>query len=99
MTAFLAPRRDLMRRNCARRYVAFTRIADQAAVTSVVLSHVPDLRTRVLRRLPALSSLRGHKPAHEMRFPGVENRVMSVPISATITLATTSLTPGIVVSN
>ncbi|CAB3773718.1 hypothetical protein LMG29542_07406 [Paraburkholderia humisilvae] len=31
------------------------------------LNQVPLLRTRVLRRLPALSSLRGHKPAHDTR--------------------------------
>jgi hypothetical protein len=29
--AFLAPRRDLMRRNCARRYLVLTRTAAQAA--------------------------------------------------------------------
>jgi hypothetical protein len=40
-----------------------TRTAAQAAVTSAVFSQVPLLRTRVLRRLPALSSLRGHRPA------------------------------------
>jgi hypothetical protein len=34
---------------------------EQAAVTKVVLIQVPLLRTCVLRHLPALSSLRGHR--------------------------------------
>ena len=79
--------------------VAFlTRIAAQAAVTKAVLSQVPLFRTRVERRLPALSSLRGHRPAQDMRWPASGKRVMSTPISATITRAVRSLTPGIVVS-
>jgi len=53
------------------------------------------LRTRLDRRLPALSSLRGHIPAQEMRWPSEGNRLMSVPISETITCAPISLTPGI----
>ena len=40
--------------------------AAHAAVTRVVLIQVPLLRTRVERRLPALSSLRGHSPAQEI---------------------------------
>jgi hypothetical protein len=40
---------------------------------------------RVERRLPALSSFRGHKPTHEMKCAAVGKRFMSVPISATIT--------------
>ena len=52
---------------------------------------------RVDRRLPALSSLRGQSPAQDTRWPAVGKRVMSMPISATITRATMSLTPGIVV--
>jgi hypothetical protein len=46
--------------------------------------------------LPALSSLRGHSPAQEIRYPAVEKRVMSVPISETITCAVRSLMPGMV---
>src|SRR5262249_9137189 len=70
--------------------------AAQAAVTSVVLSHGAPGRTRVDRRFPALSSLRGHSPAQEIRWAAVGKRVMSTPISATRTWATVSLTPGIV---
>lgn len=62
------------------------------------LIQVPLSRSRVERRLPALSSLRGHRPAQEMRWPAVGKRDMSTPISATTTLAVRSLTPGIVVS-
>src|SRR3954452_9755209 len=49
---------------------------------------------RVERRLPALSSLFGHRPAQEIRCPTLGNRLMSSPISATITRALSSLTPG-----
>ena len=52
----------------------------------------------VERRLPALSSLRGHKPAQETRWPAVGKRDMSTPISATTTVAVRSEIPGIVVS-
>ena len=43
------------------------RTAAQAAVTRAVLSHGAPLRTRVERRLPALASLRGHKPVQEIK--------------------------------
>ena len=43
------------------------------------------LHTRLDRRLPALSSLRGHMQAHEMRCAAEGNRLMSIPISETIT--------------
>jgi len=36
-------------------------------VTSVVLSQGAPMRTRVERRLPALSSIRGQSPAQEIR--------------------------------
>ena len=42
-------------------------MAAQAAVTSVVLSQLALLRTRVERRFPALSSLRGQSPAQESK--------------------------------
>ena len=35
----------------------------------MVLSHGAPFRSRVERRLPALSSLRGHNPAQETRWP------------------------------
>ena len=54
------------------------------------------LRRRVERRLPALSSLRGQRPAQEIRWPAVGKRLMSVPISETMTCAVRSLTPGMV---
>ena len=41
---------------------------------STVLSQGAPLRTRVDRRLPALSSLRGQSPAHEIRWPLVGKR-------------------------
>jgi hypothetical protein len=44
--------------------------------------------------LAALSSLRGQSPAHEMRCPAVGKRLMSRPISDTITCAERSFTPG-----
>src|SRR6266446_9916605 len=55
-------------------------------------------RRRVDRRLPALSSLRGHRPAEERRCAALANRPMSVPISDRMTWALSSLTPGIVLS-
>src|SRR5262249_1992998 len=65
------------------------------ALTSVVLSQVPPLRRRRDRRLPALSSLRGHMPAHEMRCAAEGNRLMSIPISETTMCAPRFLMPGI----
>src|SRR5262249_59001170 len=97
MMAFLAPRRALRRKNCAGREEFLVRTAAQAAVTRVVLSHGAPGRTRVERRFPALSSWRGHSPAQETRWAAVGKRVMSMPISATRTWATVSLTPGIVI--
>ena len=61
------------------------RTAAQAHCTSVVLSQGAPLRRRLDRRLPALSSLRGHMPAHEMRCAADGNRLMSIPISETMT--------------
>src|SRR3989442_16202 len=98
-TAFIGPRRALRRRNCDRGYDSFFRAAAQAACTSTVFSHGAPFRTRVERCLPALSSLLGHKPAHETRCAELGNRDMSIPISLTITWATVSLTPGIVVNS
>src|SRR3712207_2778482 len=95
---FLAPRRAFRRTNWAWRQLALTRAAAHVAVTRAVLSHVPLLRTRVERRLPALLSLRGHRPAQEMSWAGLGKRAMSTPISATMTWATRSLIPGMVVS-
>ena len=46
------------------------------------LEPVSALAHSVLRRLPALSSLRGHRPAQEIRWPESAKRVMSTPISA-----------------
>src|ERR671912_1773315 len=86
--AFLGPRRLLRRRNCARRYVFLVRAATQATWTSVVLSHGLPGRVRVESRLPALSCWRGQRPAHDTRCPAVGNRLMSNPISATMTRAT-----------
>src|SRR6185503_4716294 len=44
--------------------------------------------------LPADSLLPGHTPAHEARCPALGKRAMSLPISARITCAVCSLTPG-----
>src|SRR5262245_57827270 len=76
---------------------SFFRAADQAAWTSVVLSQGLLERMRVERRLPALSCRRGHSPAHDTRWAALGKRVMSKPISATITRATVSLTPGMMI--
>src|SRR5581483_5971591 len=70
-----------------------------AAVTMGVFSQGAPLRRRVERRLPALASLRGQRPAHDTRGAALGKRVVSTPISATITWATPSLTPGIVISS
>jgi hypothetical protein len=47
----------------------------------MALSQGAPRRRRVDRRLPALSSLRGHRPAQERRCEAVANLPMSVPIS------------------
>jgi hypothetical protein len=57
------------------------------------------LRIRVERRLPALSSFLGHRPAQEIRCPAVGKRLMSRPISARMTQALNSLMPGMVVKS
>jgi hypothetical protein len=62
------------------------------------LQRVPLLRSRVERRFPALSSWRAHRPAQEIKWPGLGKCAMSTPISATTTWATRSLIPGTVVS-
>ena len=54
---------------------------------------------RVERRLPALSSFLGHRPAQETRCAAVANRLMSLPISAAMMRAPSSLIPGMVVSS
>src|SRR5262245_36739300 len=96
--AFLGPRRLLRRRNCARRYVSLVRAAAQAACTRVVFNQGLLGRVRVERRLPALSSRRGQRPAQETRWPAVGKRVISKPISATKTRATVSLTASIIIN-
>src|SRR6202023_3849634 len=96
-TAFFGPRRLLSRRYCARRPESLARVAAQAACTRVDLSQTLPGGRRVERRLPALSSLRGHNPAHETRWPALGKRYMSKPISASRTRAVVSLTPGMVV--
>jgi hypothetical protein len=53
------------------------------------------LRVLPLLRLPALSLLPGHIPAHDARWPAVGKRVMSTPISATSTSTVHGPTPGI----
>ena len=61
------------------------RLDAQKLSAQVVLSQLALFRTRVERRFPALSSLRGHKPAQETRWPAVGKRDISTPISATMT--------------
>src|ERR1700747_560478 len=97
--AFFGPRRLFSRRNCALKYQPFLRLAAMAHWTSMVLSHWSPFRNRVDRRLPALSSLHGHNPAHDKRCPAVGNRLMSGPISARITRADNTSTPGIVIKS
>ena len=50
----------------------------------------------VTRRLPALSSWPGQTPPQLHKCPSLGNRVISPPVSATITSAVRCLTPGIV---
>ena len=76
----------------------FARAAAHAAWHSSVLSQGAPLRNLVERRLPALSSFLGHSLAQEIKWPAVGNRLMSRPISQTITAAATSPTPGTPVS-
>jgi hypothetical protein len=47
------------------------------------------------RRLPALSSFLGHRPAQDSRCPAVGKRSMSRPTSETMTWAASSPIPGI----
>src|SRR3712207_5690486 len=61
-----------------------------------VFSQGAPLRSRVERRLPALSSLRGQRPAQDTRWAAVGKRRMSLPISATMARAASSPTPGTV---
>src|SRR5262249_22945896 len=69
-------------------------LAAHAACTSAVRSHWLPLVVLPPRRLPALSWLPGHSPAHDDRCPDVGNFVMSVPTSATTTSATRLPTPA-----
>ena len=62
--------------------------------TAVLLSQGAPFRMRVDRRLPALSSFLGHIQAQERKCAAVGNRLMSVPISARIVWALSSLIPG-----
>src|SRR5262249_1405543 len=95
--AFLGPRRLLMRRNWARKYESRVRAADHAAWTRVVLSQGLLERVRGESRLPALSCKRGQRPAHGAGWAAVGKGGMSKPIAGTITRATVSLTPGMVI--
>src|SRR5215213_3930395 len=94
--AFFGPRRWRGRWNCARRWPSFLRLAAQAHWTRAVFSQGAPWRNRVERRLPALSSLRGHRPAQETRWAAVGKRPMSVPISATMARAARSPMTGTV---
>src|SRR3954466_7049148 len=94
--AFFEPRRPLRRAYCAARYVPLERAAARAASVNAPCSHLDPLRVLPERRLPADSSLPGHIPAHEARWPEVGNRLMSTPISAIRVSAVLRSTPGIV---
>src|SRR4051812_22677600 len=98
-SAFFFPHRRTSRRYFADRYVPFVRVAAQAACTSALRSQALPFVVRPLLRLPALSLLPGHKPAHEASCCCVANRPMSVPTSATTTSATRRLIPGIVINS
>src|SRR5207302_1904260 len=71
--------------------------AGPAAWTRVVLSQGFPARGLVERRLPALSSCRGERPAQERRCPGVGKRLISTPSSATRTEAASGPIPRMVV--
>src|SRR3954470_21541701 len=92
------PKRRRKRWYCAPRWVLRVRVAAQAASTSAVRSAASPLRARPERRLPADSWLPGHSPAQDARCAAVEKRLMSVPISATITHAVRRPIPGMLPS-
>src|SRR5450631_652486 len=98
MARFL-PRRTLHRRYCSAKYVFLLFDAAQAAWHNARLSHALPLLVRPEYRLPALMWLPGHIPAQLETWSEVGYCCMSVPSSATITPATTKLTPGMVSSN
>src|SRR6266700_896941 len=64
-----------------------------AASTRAVRSQGLPLRVRPLRRLPALSLLPGHMPAHEARCRALGKRRISAPISARMTRVLAPLNP------
>src|SRR5690606_38668534 len=97
-TAFLDPLRA-HRRYAAFAYVPFVRAAAHAHWNSLALSHRLPFPVRPVRRLPALSWLPGHTPAHDARWPARPIRLMSVPISATSAWAAVLFTPGTVSSS
>ena len=59
-------------------------------------SQLSPLRAVPFLDLPADSCCPGHMPAHEARWPGVANLVMSTPISPMMASAIRRSTPGIV---
>src|SRR5712692_17896 len=70
----------------------------RAASVSARRSHLLPLRALPLLRLPALSWLPGHIPAHEARCAALGKRLMSRPISAASTSVVRRPTPGMVSS-
>src|SRR5688500_20301230 len=82
--AFFAPRRLLMRRNCARRYPSFLWVAAHAALTWVGFRQGALCRVGDERRLPALSSSCGQNPAHELRCHADGKRLISELISSSL---------------
>src|SRR5437764_13819330 len=92
-SAFFTPSRLDHRRYNPGKIGPLGRDAAHATCTSIDRSHRLPLVVVPLRRLPAVWSLPGHTPAHDARWPALGNRLMSVPISATITSAAWCPTP------
>src|SRR5262245_65125905 len=90
------PRRGRSRRYWAARYTSLVRLAAVAASVSAVSSHLEPWRDAFERRLPAERLLPGHCPAQLARWRAEGKRLMSAPVSATITSAVRRWTPGIV---
>jgi hypothetical protein len=64
----------------------------------MVFAQGTPLRNWLDFHLPALSFWPGHNPAQARKCPALGKRLMSLPISARITVAECWLTPGIVQS-
>src|SRR5258707_12950218 len=89
------PRLADKRRYCAEKYESFFRPAAWAASTRTRFKLLLPCRTRLVRRLAPLWLLPGHIPAHDTKWAASPKRLISAPVSATITSAIRRFTPEI----